>query len=92
MARRRIHAIVRGRVQGVGFRAATEDYATGLHLVGWVRNLPDGTVELEAEGPSDRIDELIAWLHQGPRAARVTAVDVSPQAVRGDETSFRFRW
>jgi acylphosphatase len=88
----RIHAIVRGQVQGVGFRASTEDEAARLGLVGWVRNLPDGTVELEAEGPKDRVDALVAWCHHGPSTARVTAVDVEPRDPLGTEQSFDLRY
>jgi acylphosphatase len=72
----RLHAIVRGRVQGVGFREFTRRHAAALGLAGWVRNLPDGTVELEAEGPRPALDELLRYLHTGPRLSRVDAVDI----------------
>jgi len=68
-------AVVRGRVQGVGFRAATEETARGLGLGGWVRNLPDGEVEVEAAGPEDALRELAQFLRRGPRMARVTGTD-----------------
>jgi acylphosphatase len=67
---------VRGRVQGVGFRASTAHEARRLGLSGWVRNLPDGTVEVAARGEAAAVDALIGWLAQGPRGARVTGVDV----------------
>ena len=73
---RRIRAVVRGDVQGVGFRAATADEARRAKIAGWVRNLRDGSVEVEAEGPSSAIDELIKWLRRGPSLARVTGVDI----------------
>jgi acylphosphatase len=71
-----VRAVVRGRVQGVGFRASAAHEARRLGVGGWVRNLPDGTVELEARGAPAAVDALVAWLGHGPRGARVTGVDV----------------
>ena len=71
-----MRAQVRGRVQGVGYRASTAHEARRLGLSGWVRNLPDGTVEVAARGDAAAVDTLVAWLAQGPRGARVTHVDV----------------
>ena len=73
---KRLHARVRGRVQGVGFRATTQEVARRLGLAGWVRNLHDGEVELEAAGPGERLEQLLAFLHAGPRGARVAGVEV----------------
>ncbi len=73
---RRIHALVSGRVQGVYYRASTQEAARGLGLRGWVRNLPDGRVELEAEGPDDAVQRLIDWLRVGPPSARVDDVTI----------------
>ncbi|HLK92785.1 MAG TPA: acylphosphatase [Polyangia bacterium] len=73
---KRVRAIVRGRVQGVGYRASTAHEARRLGVAGWVRNLPDGTVEVEAHGDAAAVDALCAWLGQGPRGARVTGVDL----------------
>ncbi len=67
---------MRGRVQGVGYRASTAHEARRLGLSGWVRNLPDGTVEVAARGDAAAIEALIRWLGQGPRGARVTGVEV----------------
>ena len=72
MASRRF--LVSGRVQGVWFRAATRDKATGLGLSGHAVNLPDGRVEVVAFGAEAALDELAAWLWQGPELARVTEV------------------
>ncbi len=74
---------VRGRVQGVGYRASCRLRAIDLGLGGWVRNRPDGSVELEAEGPPDRLTELRLWCEQGPPSARVSSVSTGLLAVEG---------
>ncbi len=71
-----VRCVVSGRVQGVFFRAAARDEAKRLGLTGWVRNMVDGRVELNACGPYSAVDAFIAWLHRGPPPARVTSVDV----------------
>jgi acylphosphatase len=72
----RLHAVVHGRVQGVSFRYYTHQRANELGLVGYVRNLWDGTVEVVAEGPRSDLEELLSFLRSGPRAAFVTHVDI----------------
>ena len=72
-----ILAIVRGRVQGVGFRYEARSIAKSLGLTGWVMNLDDGGVETWAEGPASAIKRYRDWLNQGPPGARVESVDVS---------------
>ena len=67
---------IEGRVQGVFFRASTMDKAKELGLTGWVRNNPNGTVEVVAEGPRDDVEELVTWSHYGPRHAVVDNVEV----------------
>ena len=71
MSLKQVHLFVRGRVQGVFFRASTQREARRLGLTGWVKNRPDGAVEVLAEGDEDEIKELIGWAHKGPGAARV---------------------
>ena len=71
--RRRV--IVRGRVQGVGFRWFVREHARSLRLAGWVRNLPDGMVELEVEGDAAKVAELMALVGEGPDGAVVAGVD-----------------
>lgn len=71
MEEQQIYAVVRGRVQGVGFRVHTQHEAEFLGLGGYVRNLPDGAVEVMAQGAEHRLRELIAWLNHGPSSARV---------------------
>jgi acylphosphatase len=71
------HVVVRGRVQGVGYRAFVEDEAVRLDLEGWVRNRRDGTVEALFSGPEQSVLAIIAQCRRGPRGARVDAVDVT---------------
>jgi len=72
----RARLTVSGRVQGVFYRQTTREKARALGLSGWVMNMPDGTVEAEACGPRERIEELIAWCKQGPPSATVSDVRV----------------
>jgi acylphosphatase len=72
----RLVAVVHGLVQGVFFRYNTKLQAEGLGVVGSVRNCPDGTVEVVAEGTRQRLEDLLSWLRRGPEAARVKRVDV----------------
>jgi DNA ligase D-like protein (predicted 3'-phosphoesterase) len=80
-----IRASVRGEVQGVGFREATVKRARQLGVKGWVRNADDGTVTVHAEGPSDAVDDLLAFLYEGPRTARVSEATVERTKVEGHE-------
>lgn len=85
---RRVRAIASGRVQGVSYRASTTREARRLCVTGWVRNRPDGTVELEAEGPPEQIAALLAWCQRGPSFARVTTVVVEDLPPTGADTAF----
>lgn len=76
-----IHVRVRGRVQGVGYRQACRQTARSLGLVGWVRNTPDGEVEVWAQGSADGCDALVDWLWLGPPAAAVVGVETDGVAV-----------
>lgn len=72
-----VRAVVRGRVQGVGFRDFVCSRARWLSLTGYARNLPDGrSVEVVAEGTRDALEQLIEYLQEGPRLGRVDAVKV----------------
>jgi acylphosphatase len=77
-----IRCLVAGRVQGVYYRAATAEQAVRLQLDGFVKNLPDGRVEVVAVGPATAVADLVRWLWQGPPAARVEAVHL--EAWKGD--------
>ena len=87
---KRVRVIVSGRVQGVFFRAECEQMAVSNGLAGWVRNLPDGSVEAAFEGLDAAVDSAIAWCRVGPSLARVEAVDVSDEPPMG-EPGFRIR-
>ncbi len=84
----RRRAVVRGVVQGVGFRATTREQARALGVSGVARNLLDGTVEVEAEGAGPDVEALLAWLHTGPPWSRVEGVEVSELPVTGDDAPF----
>lgn len=88
----RVRARVIGKVQGVGFRWFVTRAARSLQIAGWVRNLPDGSVQLEAEGPLARIDEFLLGLRQGPMGSRVDSVlEDSWDAAEGGERGFEIR-
>jgi acylphosphatase len=92
MHTRRVRIVVRGVVQGVGFRAATQRRARDLGLTGWVRNLPDDSVVVEAQGPPDRLAELEAWCATGPPLAEVTGTEVTAGDVVDGEREFAVRY
>jgi acylphosphatase len=89
--RARVHLLVSGLVQGVAFRAYTVDEARRLGVHGWVRNLPDGRVEAEAEGERPSLEALVRFCERGPPAARVDGVAVQWSAHRGDLGPFSTR-
>lgn len=80
--------LVSGRVQGVYFRASTRHEAIALEVTGYARNLPDGRVEVVAQGPEDAVQTLIAWLRHGPPAARVDAVEITAIESLPSRTTF----
>ena len=86
---KRLHATISGRVQGVWFRASAVDQARELGLVGWVRNLPDGRVELVAEGPQADLEALEKWCHRGPPLAQVREVLAQWLDAEGQFLGFR---
>ncbi len=81
-----VQARVTGRVQGVSFRWYTQEQARRLGVVGWVRNDPDGSVLLHAEGADEAVDALVGWCHEGPGFARVRDVAVRETAPLGATT------
>lgn len=80
------HYIIAGRVQGVGFRYFVVRQARALGLLGWVRNLPDGTVEATAAGPASALSQLEEALRQGPSMSRVDRVTVADTPMPAQST------
>ncbi len=84
----RVDIIVTGHVQGVFFRSSTLEVAQSLRLLGWVENLPDGAVEIVAEGSSYAIESLIEWAKKGPHLAEVAEVRVRYEKPKGEFKTF----
>lgn len=82
------HAVVHGRVQGVGFRYWVRSTANGLGLTGWVRNCENGTVEVFFQGRADRVDQFELLLEKGPPGSSVARVDSKPVPPRRSYTRF----
>jgi acylphosphatase len=91
MSAQRLRAVVKGEVQGVGFRWSVQRQAGELGLTGYAENLPDGSVRVEAEGDPDRLDQLEAYLRQGPRWAEVASLDVQRAPATGEFRGFSAR-
>ena len=83
--------IVSGRVQGVGFRFFVNRMASIEGLNGWVRNLPDGRVEIRAEGESESLERFERHVRQGPPASRVDEVDTTDVGATGHDAGFSIR-
>lgn len=88
MSNIRVRLIIEGRVQGVWFRDSTRKQAVGLGVSGWVKNRPDGKVEVLAEGEELMVKKLVAWCHHGPPHANVTRVDQEEEPWQGEYGSF----
>ena len=87
----RANARIRGRVQGVFYRQSTMETARRLGVTGWVRNLPDGSVEAVAEGPAEAVRALLDWCRQGPPAAEVISIDLDWSDATGEFSRFAVR-
>jgi acylphosphatase len=87
----RLHVRVHGLVQGVYFRDTARQTARALGVTGWVRNLPDGSVEVTAEGPRPALESLLNFLHAGPTHARVEQVEAEWGAATGEFAAFHVR-
>ena len=88
----RAHVIVHGLVQGVWFRASTKDEADRLGVTGWVRNLPDGSVEAVFEGEKKKVEEIVGWCHKGPSGAKVSKVEIVWESYTGEFGRFDIRY
>jgi acylphosphatase len=89
MALKQLHMVVRGRVQGVYFRASAQREARRLGVCGWVRNRADGALEIVAEGEEAAVRDLHGWAQKGPSAARVDKVDTRWRSYVGEYSDFR---
>lgn len=92
MPEKRFRAIISGKVQGVCFRAATEDEAYMLGLKGTVKNMPNGSVEVVAEGEDEKLARLLKWLHHGPTRAAVREVKGIWEEPTGEYTDFKIAY
>jgi len=88
----RAHVVVQGLVQGVWFRASTKDEANRIGVTGWVRNLPDGSVEAVFEGERLKVEEIVGWCHRGPSGARVSKVDIDWEPYKKEFGHFDIRY
>jgi acylphosphatase len=88
----RLEAVISGRVKGVGFRYFVMRQARRRGLAGWVRNLPNGTVKVCAEGNRRELERLLADLRYGPSGARVDSIEVEWKAPNSGFSGFRLRW
>lgn len=84
----RIHLLIFGDVHGVGFRFTAIEVARDFGLVGWVRNRPDRSVEIVAEGLKEKLEKLASWARKGPPPAKVGKVDVSWEKATGEFEEF----
>jgi acylphosphatase len=82
---KRVHVLVSGYVQGVGFRWYCREAAMGRDVSGFVRNLPDGRVEAGFEGDPDAVEEMVEWCRHGPRGANVSSAEVLDEPPTGEE-------
>ena len=88
MANKRVHVFIEGKVQGVFFRAETQNTANSYNVKGWVKNLYDGRVEALFEGKEEDVERVVLWCHQGPTYSSVTKVEVKEEPFTGEFASF----
>ncbi|MBC7172164.1 MAG: acylphosphatase [Polyangiaceae bacterium] len=89
MGQKRIHLVVRGRVQGVFYRASAQREARQNGLTGWVKNRNDGSVEMVVEGEEDQVKDFLNWAQHGPATARVDKVETKWRSYTGEFSDFR---
>ncbi len=86
-----VHLVIRGRVQGVWYRGWAVDTARALNLRGWVRNRADGRVEAVIAGPAETVDRMIAACRDGPPAAHISNIEITPTSTEGAPNPFEQR-
>ena len=82
------HLKIHGHVQGVFFRQSSQEKALSLSLLGWVKNMPDGTVEAHIQGAETQCQTFISWCHQGPSSARVSHVEINATSLSDTFSTF----
>ena len=88
MGKKRAHVWIKGRVQGVFFRAYTRDAALRERVTGWVRNVPDGRVEAVFEGDAEKVDAMLAWCREGSPLSHVDHLDIQEEVYQGEFDDF----
>ncbi|OKY77916.1 MAG: Acylphosphatase AcyP [Candidatus Methanohalarchaeum thermophilum] len=89
---KRVHVFISGRVQGVGFRASTRREARTKGVKGWVKNLADGRVEAVFEGENEKVDEMIEFCKEGPRAASVDDLEINEEDYKEEFKEFKISY
>ncbi|MGV8074772.1 MAG: acylphosphatase [Syntrophobacteraceae bacterium] len=93
MSKRRVRVWIKGRVQGVFFRAYTRDAAVKEGLSGWVKNMADGKVEALFEGDADKVERLIEWCrNEGSPLSRIESLEIREEVYQGDLDSFEISY
>jgi len=90
--KKRVRAVIKGRVQGVNFRMETWRAAEQIGVCGWVRNKTDGNVEALIEGDVSKVDQMIEWCRKGPPVAHVTDIKITEESYQGDFQDFSVRY
>jgi acylphosphatase len=90
--KKRLHLIIKGRVQGVFYRASTRDTAVKLGIKGWVRNMPDGSVEALFEGEKESLEEVLQWCRKGPPGAYVSEIKEKWNGYDGEFDHFDIKY
>ncbi len=88
---KRLYLRISGKVQGVYFRSSAQDKARELGLAGWVKNMPDGTVETVAEGEEEKLKEYMHWCEKGPSSAWVEGIDEKWEEATGEFEGFNIK-
>lgn len=88
----RLHIRIHGIVQGIFFRANAQSIASGLGLTGWVRNCPDGSVEIVAEGKKEKLEAFLGWCRRGPEEAQIDKVEQEWESAKNEFQSFRISY
>ncbi len=89
MGQKRLHVIVRGRVQGMYYRASAQREAKRLGLTGWTKNRHDNAVEVVVEGEEDQVKDFLSWAQTGPSTARVDKTETRWRSYTGEFDDFR---